>query len=364
MAERTLPQEPVLPDDRPANMTDILSSQQMMFGHPAAIEDDEEPMLPGDELPDDAPPPAPEPTPAAAEPPEEWEPKYANQREAERASQEAQRRMTEATQEAADLRRQLAERDRREQEILARMEALEQAQQTPPQPAPAPEEEFDPAAYIREHGYKVAAQLDPNLDDYTERSQEIVSRAQGEAMLRMQQINQQRAQQSPQLQPEQIREIIREELRVSQEQDRQQQQVRSVRQQLLDAATTAGLDVREPQGDDPGGVHYADLMWIAGRNPRPRGQEAEAISETVQAVMQRHGISAPQPPAPPANPQPPVAPAHPAVRPAPPAAPPPSPMERSTGHVPTPQPDVMDERPLQMEEIMGMVQDTRVIGGR
>ena len=351
--------DPPLPEDAPAHMTDILGQQQMLFGHPATMRQDDDDDDGAEHSPSDALPPE-EPASPTPAPEDEWHPKYANQREAERAQTEAQRRMTEAAQEAADLRRQLAEREERERELSEQLQLL-QRPATPQTPA-EDEQPFDVAAYIQQNGYNVASQLDPNLDDYNERSQAIVAKAQADAIRLYWEDQNKRAQHhTPALQPDDIRNIIREELTTQQQQQQEQQQVKSVYQQLLSAASAAGLDVREP---DPNtgvaGLHYHDLVAIARANRRPRGEEQEAIRETVETVQKRFNVSKPAaPPAPPA----PAATngvTHPAVRP----QVPPSPMERSTGHVPQPQPDVLDERQLHMDEILELAQGNRVIGGR
>jgi hypothetical protein len=135
-------------------------------GHPAAAAEEEEtPPGPGEEAtPPEVTPKGEEKPPEPPEPPE-FKPKYKNQEEAERAHQEAERRMHEATTQAAQEKeaREAAERER--DGLKAKLAEKETTK--PPEPPAKTQEELDAEREAKiEAALDEIEQLDTSAPDY------------------------------------------------------------------------------------------------------------------------------------------------------------------------------------------------------
>lgn len=329
--EVVVPPEPELPEDRPALMTDLLEqSQQTITGHPAATPPDE--IL--EEPPEDTVPPG-EPAPAEPPPAEPPAPsfKYANQEEAEKAAQEAARRMHEVSEETAYLRRQVEEL---------------QLQRSAPEPAPAapPVDTAPPLdiAEIVKTGFQQAAQLDPNLENFESQQHEIVASRIGEAIQQYVDVRTASVQQAqPAATAEEVRAMVAAEVRAARQSQSQSQ--------LIEMAAAEGLDVSPPTAENPlGGIHYHDLSAAVQADKHVEGEEMEAIRSVIDVVKQRHGLNQPAPPAAPPAPS-----VNPQVQDN-------APLERTGMGRPSTSADPMDAGPMHLSELLERAQSGRTMG--
>jgi hypothetical protein len=335
MAEHVPTEEFVLPEDHPAQMSDLLQAAQPVLRHPAELAQEREGRPDEDEL---SPPPEDQ---LVEPPPEEPAPpavnfKYANQEEAEKAAREAAQRMHQVSEEAAFLRRQLEEA---------------QVPPEPPTPAEPPPPEVTPPTVeevmqMLQNGYKQARILDPNLDNFEDQQTEIVTRAQAEAMLKLMQSQASPAPQptQPQVTPEEISRMVEAEL--------QKERTRRLQSELFEMAASEGLDISAPTDENPlGGIHHGVFLAAINADNHLPGQEREAMRSVIDVTKRHFGITedAATPPAPPAS-TPPL---------------PPAPMERAgQGRPAGSNMDEMDRRPMHLSELLEMSQGSRTIRGQ
>lgn len=306
-----------------------------MTGHPWETPSDEEP---GEQTPASGAAPA----PAL---------RYQSQEDAERAGQEAQRKMTEESQRRAGLEREL-ELYRQHNALLERQihqgtqpSTGEPGQQapatTPPQTTPA----FSAKEHFRQAYQRMTALNDDALtaEDLAAQQQQIFIDALDTAFSRLATTSLTDEQMSARIEAG-----IQAALPTVQQQVRQQTERERLMGKLTDYGTEHGLTMTE--GTD----HYQDVMYAVDRNLYPATlTEDEAIAYVVDRVAQLRDIASPTPPAgsPPAT----------GARPAPntPRVPSPqraqalnTPMVRSGMGRPQQAPDEIDTRAFSLSEML------------
>ncbi|MDI6854403.1 MAG: hypothetical protein QME75_12460 [Deltaproteobacteria bacterium] len=233
----------------------------------------------GREEPPAAPPEDEEETdkqPPEAEPPPEEKPagefkyKYKDQREAELAYQEAERKMHAATTEKAEALREL-------EALKERLAALEKAQQeTPPDNKEAVERIVDINSRIDD--------LDPYDPDYHRQKAELEI----EKAVLLDSVRQRQALPSP----DAIKEIVREEVAARQRQEQEAQELEDLKRQAVDLAKAHGLDMT------PGAWDYRQFWRAVRAGEVPTGEgvtlemQVKALAEEILADKASFGQAA------------------------------------------------------------------------
>ncbi len=223
----------------------------------------------GEEETDKQPPEAGE-KPPEEKPSGEFRFKYKDQREAELAYQEAERKMHQATTEKAELQREL-------EALKQRLAALEKAQpETPPDKKEAVERIVDINSRIDD--------LDPYDPDYPRQRAELEM----EKAILLDSVRQSQALPSP----DAIKEIVREEMAARQRQDQEAQELEDLKRQAVDLAKAHGLDMT------PGSWDHRQFWRAVRAGEVPTGEgvtlemQVKALAEEILADKASFGQAA------------------------------------------------------------------------
>lgn len=236
------------------------------------------------------PPPEPEtplaPEPAPPEPSTRF--KYKSQEEAERAYTEAQRRMHEATAEAAAIRK-------RQEELEHELEALRQSRQQAPQAPQAPARK--PGETLKAYVARVRA-LDPDAEDYDERYAEIWEEGMRQFIAPdIEQLIEQRGEAVAQR-------IVEQRFKDFEQRQTTQQRQKTEQERFLEEvaleAKSMGLDLG-PEGDPD----VVDFFWTvaAKRADERQWDDSATMRDKIAFAVERTKRFAGVTPAPPVSPE-------------------------------------------------------------
>ena len=232
--------------------------------------------------------------------PREVPPRFRHQshEEAERAYDEAQRKITEETQ-----RRTALEREAelyRQQALL-----LEQQLRERTTSAPAPEHEATPAPAAfsaKDHfrqAYENMGRVNPQAEDFEAQQQAVFIDALDQAFARLAQ--------TTALTDAQITAKITAGIETARAQDRAQSETQTRQQRIYEKLKIEGekhgLDMASPTTENVmGGAHFAPAQYIIDRQLYPAdADEDAAIAAVVAQVQQRYGSTTPSGSPPPSN---------------------------------------------------------------